>query len=97
MINFTNITNANSTLQMLQQVNVDLTGGVFIMLLVIALFAIMLINFIYYNVSAAFLVAAVFTNLVSGMLWMAGMVPFTIFIVTLVLTPIGAWLTLTKS
>jgi len=96
--NLTNITWANSTLEQLQAINVDLTGGFFAMLLVFALFIIIFINLSFYNISAAFMVASFFATVISGLMWLAGFVPLLIFVMAIILTVISVPLTtMTKS
>lgn len=89
MYNLTNITDANSTLQMIQAINTDLTGGVFIMLMLLSLFVIILINMSFFNPSSAFMVAGFIVSVISGLLWVAELLPTFILVVAMVMPLIG--------
>ena len=92
IINFSNFTAANSTVQYIQAVNTDLTGGWFGILIVIALFTVLFIRLMYYNIAAAFLAAGFITATLSTLLWMVGIVPLFVLIITLILPMIGMFL-----
>lgn len=86
MYNFTNIINANNTLEMVQAVSTDWTSGIFLLLfLVVALFVVIFINLSYYNISAAFLVASFMASALTGLAFLAGLVPLYALIIMLIL------------
>lgn len=89
MYNFTNITNANSTLDIIQAINTDFTGGLFIILMLVALFVIILTNLSYHNLGAAFVVAGFVTSTLTGLLWMAELVPMFALIIAMILPAVG--------
>ena len=93
MINFTNITAANNTLEIVQAINTEFMNGLFFTL---ALLAIGMIIFI--TVSArhmakeAFLFTAFFISIIGGLLWLAGLVPFYVVLIALFLPMIAMFL-----
>ena len=89
LINFTNITMANSTLQQLQAIHLDITGGWFAILLCISLFIIIFISMSFYEVGGAFLIASFFTTMIAGLFWMAGFVPTIVFVSATIFMAIG--------
>ena len=69
--NLTNMTISNSTLDILRYVNTDLTGGTFVIWLIVALFVVIIINMSFYGQKDAFLVASFITTIISWYLWLA--------------------------
>lgn len=89
--NMSNVTNANSTLEIITAVSSDLTGGIFIILMIVALFVIIFVNLSYYHVSSSLAVASYLTAIIGGFLWLAGLVPLKILIMLLILPIIGTF------
>lgn len=85
MFNFSNVTAANNTIDMISAINTDITGGWFIILLVISIFVIIFINQSYYHTKHALLMAGFISAIVVNMFWWAGMVPYYLFLVVNVL------------
>jgi uncharacterized membrane protein (DUF485 family) len=94
VFNFTNITSGNSTLDILQTVNNEMFGGLFTILLVVALFFIIFINLSFYKASSAFMAASLFTTMITMFLYFSGLVPLMVFVISMVLTLIGILLAL---
>ena len=90
LYNLTNITNANSTVGIMQMINIDLTGGAFGTMLVLTLFAIL---FVYNSKGrgseGAFLAASFLTSIMTGFLFLAGVVGFSMLITVIIVTVIA--------
>jgi hypothetical protein len=78
--NFTPVTQANTTLQLMDALDVSIFGGMFFFLLVIAAGAIIIINLAFYKAKDFMLYGAFFISIISGLLWIAGLVPFVVAI-----------------
>lgn len=84
VFNFTNITNANSTLQVLQGVNNTLVGGNFWILVIVAIAFVILINLTFYRFKGALTAMSFTVSIISGLFFLAGLVPFYVAIIGLV-------------
>jgi len=83
LYNFTNITNSNSTLQIVEALNLDFTGGWFIILFLIALTVILLINYTAGEFKETFLAVSFMMVLITGLFFIAGLVPVMVIIFAL--------------
>ena len=90
--NFTNIVLANTTLEQFAAVNTDLTGGLYTILILVALFVIMMINLSYMSLSGSFLTSSFMCAVIGSLFWIAGLVPLYVMIVLLILPVIGVFL-----
>lgn len=90
LYNLTNITAANSTVGIIQSINIDLTGGSFSFMLIITLFAILFVyNSKERGAEGAFLAASFLTSIMTGLLFLAGVVGFSILITVIIVTVIA--------
>ena len=89
LYNLTNFTAINSTVEQLQWVNTELTGGLFGILIVIALFAILIMRLMYYNFSVAFLAASFMTATLSIFIWLLDLIPTYALIIVMILPMVG--------
>jgi len=89
LYNLSTISGQNSTLGILTSINNDLTGGMFMILVLVALFVIILLNTEYVNFTSAFLGAGFITNVLGGLLWLSGLLPLYVFLITLILPLVG--------
>lgn len=78
-INLTGITDANTTLEIIKIINVDLTDGFFSLLLIIAFMVILLINNAG-DFRDTFLLTSFIISIVAGMLWLAGLVSLIVML-----------------
>ena len=91
-LDFSNITSANSTLQILNFINLDWTSGLFGVLLIAVLGIVLMANLRFYGTKDNFLFTAFFLSIISGLAWLAGIVGIYVFIVCVVLGFIGVFL-----
>jgi len=85
MISFTNITAANSTLQILTAINNDWFKGLFGILLLFSLFIIIFMNLSFYGTKENMLFTSFFIAIIAGFMWLAGLVGMFVFIIAIVL------------
>lgn len=84
--NFTNITAANTTLELIQSINIELGGaGMFILLTVIAFFVILWLNYDAGSAKDTFLITSFLTGTLTSFLWLAGLAPLYLAVVTWIL------------
>lgn len=72
--NLTNITDGNTTVAIVQNVN-EMTNGWFGILFAIAIFAVILIYISFYNFGAAFMAASFLTTILTSYLYYLDLVP----------------------
>lgn len=89
LYNLSTVVLSNSTLEVITAINNDLTNGLFMILSIVALFLIYLLNTEYIDFPTAFLGASFITNVMAGFLWLAGLLPLYIMLITLVLPFVG--------
>ena len=88
--NLSNISETNSTLEILRAVNLDIGQGWFTIMLLIALFVIILINWTYYSAKEALLASSFFASFIAWMMWLAALVPILVPIIASVILLIAA-------
>ena len=81
MYNFTNITAANSTLEMLRAANADIFDGWFTILLLVALFIIIFVNTSFYGSKESMLATSFIVGLLSWFMWFAELFPISVPII----------------
>lgn len=84
-INLTQISNTTDIYNILQIVNVDFTGGFYVLFVLIGFLIILFTNFGDQNPKDAFLVSSFFTAMVTGLFWLAGFAPTNLMIGSIVL------------
>lgn len=87
--NFTNFTNANTTLEQVIEIDQNFTGGVFSLLIIAALFIVLFVRFLPYSPFQAFAGASFISSILSALFWIAGFVDLIAMIVTLIMTVSG--------
>jgi len=83
--NLTHLWESNSTLEVITAVNTDLTGQWFALFIVISLFIIILTNLSRLPFQSSFLFSTFFINIIAGLLWVSGLLPIYVFVVSLLL------------
>ena len=73
MYNFTNITNKNTTLELIQSVNYELTGGMFSLLIIIALGIIIFMSTQNQGIGESFILTNFILSIVAGLFWVTGL------------------------
>lgn len=91
---FTNITAANSTLQIIDAINKDWTGGMFGILMLASLGIIIYINLSYYGTKENFLYTTFYLSIIAGLMWLAGLIGMYVFVICVVLAFIGVLTTI---
>lgn len=86
MYNLTLITQANTTLQVLDAIDLAIYGGAFFVFALVALFIILMINASFYPAKDFMLFASFFVSIIAGLLWVAGLVPFYAALVAILLS-----------
>lgn len=84
-INLTQISNTTDIYNILQIVNVDFTGGFYVLFVLIGFLIILFTNFGDQNPKDAFLVSSFLTTMVTGLFWLAGFAPTNLMIGSIVL------------
>lgn len=92
MINFTNITDANTTFDMLIGVTSTMSNGLFWWLTLFAFGVVVFINLSFYGSPTAFASTSFMLSIMSLMMWIAGLLPLYGAIVGLVLLAISIML-----
>ena len=87
LYNFTSIMQANSTLEYLTATT-DTISWLPIGF-VVAIFAVLMLSFRSDDIPTLLMIAGFFTTSISGLLWLAGYMPFMIVIFCLVITVVG--------
>lgn len=87
--NLTNISAANSTLEIMRAINYDLSNGWFFLLLIIAMFIIIFINMSFYSAKDALLGASMYTTIVSWLFHFSSAVPSYVPVVATVVLVIA--------
>jgi hypothetical protein len=87
--NLTNVTNANTTLDILKAIDKDMLGGTFAIMMLVSLGIILFINYGFKSPKEAFLMTGFFVSIIAGLMWLAGMIPFFIAVFALILPFIG--------
>jgi len=87
--NLTGVTQANSTLEYATELSNIVPW--FPIMLVVALFAILMLALKTEDIVSLLMVAGFFTTSISGLFWLAGYIPFLVFIFSLAVT-VGAGL-----
>lgn len=86
--NLTNITDGNSTVEIVQTVN-TMTNGWFGILFAISIFAVILIYISFYNFGVAFMAASFLTAILTSYLYYVELVPLIVPIFSIVFVFIG--------
>ena len=87
MYNLTHLAQANSTLEYLQATTDTLPW--FPILLAVSMFAVFLLALKSENFPVIFMVSGFFVTTITGMLWLAGYMPFLVFVFMMVITTIA--------
>ena len=91
-IDFSNITSANSTLQLINFINLDWTDGLFGVLLIVILGVVILANLRFYGTKENFLFTSFFLSIIAGLAWLAGIIGIYVFLVCVIMAFIGIFL-----
>lgn len=94
MYDFANITGANSTLQILQSVNTDWSGGILGIMILLVLGVIVFMNLSAYGTKETFLVTTFYISIMAGLLWLSGLVGMYVLIICIVLLFVAVLLTI---
>lgn len=98
LYNLSNVTAANNTLQILHAVNVDLTGQMFSIMVILLIFVVMIVAFSrQIEPQGAVLTAGFLTSIITILLWLAGFAPFQAVIYMVVITTIAMGATIIMS
>lgn len=87
--NLTNITDGNSTVEIVQNIN-TMTNGWFGILFAISIFAVILIYISFYNFGVAFMATAFLTAILTSYLYYLDLVPVIVPVFSIVFVFIGA-------
>lgn len=90
--NFTNLTNANSTLEQIIEIDKHFTGGFFSILIILSFFVILLVKMLPYGARQSFATASFISSVISALLWISGFTNILPMIITLIMTIIGIFL-----
>jgi len=82
--NTTNITNANTTLQMFEAVNA-MSGGLFIGLLLLGLFLVVFFSLKHHNTKVVFIADSAFISIIAILVWSMGWIGMHIIIFPILL------------
>lgn len=88
-LNLTNITQGNSTLQIITTINTELTYGMFGLFVLIAIFIILFVNMDQGSAKETFSIVTFITSIVAALFWISGIIPLYFVFVPLVLAFIG--------
>ena len=94
MYDFSNITSANSTLQIIQFINKDWTNGSFVLLMLFSLFVIIYLNVSFYSAPNALAVTSFVMMILTGLCWLAGLIGLYVLIIVEVILFIGIFLSI---
>lgn len=85
MYDFVNITAANNTIELINAINMDWTGGVFGILILVVAGIVIFINLSFYGTKEAFLFASFYASIMAGLAWLSGLVGIYIFVISVVI------------
>jgi cation transporter-like permease len=86
MYNLTNLTSSQSLLDIIRFTNNDATGGLFMALMIVAIFFILLLNLMKWDFTDAILISSWVCFILSSMLLYMKLVPFIVVIAFLSIT-----------
>jgi len=87
--NLTNITDGNSTVEIVKNVNA-MTDGWFGILFAMAIFAVILIYISFYNFGVAFMAASFLTAILTSYLYYLDLVPLRVPVMSMIFVFVGA-------
>lgn len=93
-MNFTNLTASNTTLEMISVINLDWTGGLLGIFLLLVLAVVIFINLSYNQTKDTFLFVSFYVTIISGFMWLLGLVGQFVFIVCTIILFFGVMLSI---
>jgi len=88
--NFTNITLANNTAQLLSSINIDLSGGTMFLFFSLVIFSILLVyNSEGRSIAGTLLISSFITSILTSLMFLAGLVALKVVITFIIITVIA--------
>lgn len=85
MYNFTGVQAANSTLGIIQAINLDWSNGIIGILILVVVGVVAFINLSYYGTKETFLFSAFYVSIMAGLLWLSGIIHMYVLVFCMVL------------
>ena len=89
LYNLSNISTSNSTLDIIKYINLDLTHGMLLGIVLIVLFFVMLLSYNVGDFKLSLLIVSFFMVILTGLFWLSGLIPFFYLIFALAILVIA--------
>lgn len=92
MVNLTSIALANNTIEQVQAVNTVAGDGLFMILVLVAMYVIVFLKFAHYPIASAFLGVSFIGSVFATLFFLMALIPFYVLIIALIMPLIGVFL-----